>query len=256
MKSYSTDSIFIDTFCNDVSFEQLLKSYDDYKLVLNQIIERNSSKDDLGDDDEQYATPIQEKVKPNIARFLNLNNYFVESVDKYEYLINSQKLITWFKKYQNKKCEEEYKKAICDIIKEYLAIVGNCYGQERKAIIAVLLFEILITKLGHDLIEKHYAFRKAVHSKIDEFKTESHTQFREHFTKNFESGKKYILIEKNKKYRRTLMRNYLLGLTRFISLQKRAKTNIDRRHKNLTFMVFCISSIHLLILFYLFTRFV
>jgi hypothetical protein len=271
MKSHFINSAFVKAFCSDESFEdsfkQTLKSYNDYKNVLNQISERNST---LRKDEEiLYITPessiisspisqikicVKDEVRPNIARFLNLNEYFIDLVSKYEYDINSEKLIKWFKQYKNKKCVLEYKTSIVNIIKDYLAVCEGSYIQDKKVIIVVILFEILTTKLGDDLIETHDKFKNTVHNKIYEMKRESHLEFREHF-KKFETGKKYILIEKNRKYRKTLLKNYLVGSCKFISLYKRVKYQKHKRDKQVRTIVFYISSTHLLILFFILVRF-
>lgn len=250
MKSYLINSVFIETFCDDGTFLQKVKTYDDYRKVLNQIIDKPEKK-------PVKELQVEDPVKPNIARFLNLNDYYIDLVSKYEEDIYdkdicSQKLINWFKIYRNKKCVGEYKASICHNINFYVKLIKKSYGTQKKELLAVILFEIINTKLGDHLIETHLKFKMTIHDKIDEFKNDQalSTRFREHL-KKFETGRKYISVEKNRVYRRTLMRNYLLGLTKFISLNKRAREKKRLKKKRVGVMIFFFCFIQLLIFFYL-----
>lgn len=205
MKSFYVNSVFIEAFC-DNTLKQKLQFFYNYNAVINQISQ-------------------QIKKDNNIARFLNLDDYFINLFASNKGSIDSDIIIEWFQTYGNQKLNNINRVSIYNKIKYCLNMNKNkCYHEERL-ISVVILFEILATRLGEGLLQHDKPLRNTVHYKIIEMSsTKDKPHVIQYFSK-FEAGKKYILIENNIKYRKRLLLSYLRCSGRLLTIQKIVKEN-------------------------------
>jgi hypothetical protein len=96
-----------------------------------------------------------------------------------------------------------------------------------KIINVIIIFNILLTDIGHNLLENNTKFKNIVKEKIIEFKLENNKNFTQFLKDNFEDGKRFISKKKNKEYRRRITRLYLLNVYRFNCLYKKIKKKND-----------------------------
>jgi len=129
--------------------------------------------------------------------------------------------------FKNKKYNENTKVGIIKIIKSLLRDIEYHHQTNYRIIFVILIFDLLDTEIGTTLLKLHPNFRNVVEIKIREFQScdDINQKFSIYMNQNYETGKKYISVYKNKKYYKNLLKTVIFSLYTFYSLFKKVKNN-------------------------------
>lgn len=192
--------IFSKLFCTDENFIIRIEYDQKHKKVLEELRLKFNT----------YAKNIKDVIT-NITTIKNINEVddIIKDIDDI----------------RKKKYNEESKLQIVKLIKNLLQKIDYLVFSGDKIVFAILIFDVLNTDVGTNLLEQHPKFKTTVEFKIKEFKNLDYINrnFTVYMNENYETGKKYISVLKNKKYYKNLLKNTLFGLYVFYSLYKKVK---------------------------------
>jgi len=194
--------VFAKLFCNDEDFITRIQYDMKHKKVLQELYLK-------------FTYTIKDlKQRINILTGINYDD---------EENINS--LIEQIDDIKNKKYNNDIQKSIINLIKDLIQVIEEMHYPEDKIAFALLLVELLDTKNCSILIRLYPKFKIVVDNKIRDFQNtcEINIKFATYMKQNYEIGKRYISISKNKKYYKNLLKNTIFSLYVFYSLYKKIK---------------------------------
>ena len=202
--------LFSKLFCNDKNFIIRIEYDMKHQKVLQELCLRFNTFSKLFCNDKNFIIRIEydmkhQKVLQELC--LRFNTFsknikdVIKHITKLNYVFQIDSFIEQIEDIRNKKYNDESRSQIIKLLKQLLSEIQSVFSSENKIAFVILIFELLDTEIGNILLQVHKKFRAIVEDKIKEFQKIDYINknFSAYMRQNYETGKKYIRVSKNKK---------------------------------------------------------
>ena len=129
--------------------------------------------------------------------------------------------------FKTKKNTYDNRSQFCNLIQSMFREREKEIFIDRQMLYVILIFKLVETYIGSEFYNSNKNFKKVLEGKvkhfqnifqINRFSSEKEKNFIEYFKRRYETGKRYIVIEQNKKYYKNLMKTVLFSSYVLINL--------------------------------------